>query len=189
MRGGDAVCSLHLPRAPLGLDVFLLASTTVAPSVKIVPWFVFFTRSRGSRGICVAYHVITRVEEKIVYPWSLGNKYKYWLTVKLGSSLDYFSTINSNNCRRWIPTAIRWWEYRIPFDLRSQASAGSVSSAVREDARSLGAVVFYPSFLLFSFLEIFLLLLTTHIKNLKFRLTKCRLIPFGLTTLLIYSRV
>ena len=28
-----------------------------------------------------------------------------------------------------------------PFDLRSQASAGSVSSAVREDARSLGAVV------------------------------------------------
>ena len=46
-----------------------------------------------------------------------------------------------------INTVLLWWSLNIHvFRLLHQASAGSVSSAVREDARSLGAVVFSSLF-------------------------------------------
>ena len=67
-----------------------------------------------------------------------------------------YLTTNSQDFAFYSPTAIRWREYRIPFDLRSQAPAGSVSSAVREDARSLGAVVFFQKALLLCCSRLFL---------------------------------
>ena len=60
---------------------------------------------------------------------------------------------------------------RIPHPVRSAKSSisGSVSSAVREDARSLGAVVFSVPFLFFSLafsFDFFLLLVLLHARLL-----------------------
>ena len=72
---------------------------------------------------------------------------------------------------------------RIPHPVRSAKSSisGSVSSAVREDARSLGAVVFSVPFLFFSLafsFDFFLLLVLLHARLLRLAAPR-HLLHFG----------